>query len=1188
MTKRKGKQKNQAGQPGLRLLVNSQLWRIMKIVNLLLFVAFLNVSATGNSQLVSISKSNTSLEEILKDIYKQTGVSYSSRSLYINEAKNISIDVKQVTIERVLDIALKDQPLTYTLENKIIVIRKKFLLTESSNGFAGSTIKGRVINEEGSPVEARIEIKGKDKKNAVITDEKGYFSIANIDEKDILIISGVNFNTLELPVGSKTELGEIRVFTKITTGEEVVVANTGYQKIKPNEATGSLVVISKKILDEQFSTNILQKLNGVTSSVLFNVGKRNTNNVDNSISVRGLSTINASTSPLIVLDDNIFYGSINNINPNDVESITILKDAAATSIYGVGGANGVIVITSKKGQLGKKFEINFGSAFDITEKADLYSQPMMPISDYIEAEQMLFDNDYFKTAIGLKYEALTPAVDIFNKRRKGLISAEDSANRINALKEIDSRDEYNRNFNSAAVTQQHYISLSGGSQSIGWLLSGSYDRSMSSQDAMDRKLNLRFNNIYKVSNNLSVTIGGYYTNFQSISGKPDLASITFRNSMYQKFADANGRPLAVDKFYNSEYINTTGNGQLLNWNYYPLTDYLHDKIRNRREQLIANISVNYKLASWLQLDASYLYQKEQSESRRYADVESFYARDLINSFTDLGATSLKDKYPIPIGGIIRIQNNGLKAQSFRIQANFNKTWKRNAINGILGNEIRESGDLSPILTSIYGYHENPVGSSPVDFSRSDYRHYVYGFTQSIPDNPSIGFTSTNRFVSLYGNISYAFSEKYTLSGSFRKDASNLFGVKANDKWNPLWSAGLVWNISKESFYPFRSILPTLALRATWGYSGNLDNSKTALPLVNYATNVDINAVAAYIAQPNNPRLKWEKSRQYNIGLNFSIPHQLVTGGIEYYQKNGTDLYGETPYDYTAFGRTNIITRNVANLKTTGIDVNLEIKVIDSRKFKWTTTILYNYNVDVTTRYDAPVAVDGTLLLGADGNKMIPVVGKPLYALIAYRWGGLDANGNPQGVLNGHFSTDYRKMMGSGKIDREQIVYMGPASPTNFGSFANRIAWKKLSIAFNISYRFGYYFLRSSFQETSFIEQGIGHIEYQNRWKKPGDEFITNVPSFVYPYPTPDFGLRDLFYKSAEINVSKADNIRLQYINASYDLPLGKKGVIKNLNIYGNVANLGFLWKATKEEIDPDKPSNYSTSKSFAVGIRIQL
>jgi TonB-linked SusC/RagA family outer membrane protein len=1189
MTKQyKGKQKIQAGHSAFKSLsINLQFWRIMKLINVLLFFCFLNVSANGYTQLVSITRTNANLEDILKDIYKQTGYSYSSRSRDLNDAKPVTIDVKQVPISTVLDIALKNQPLTYTLGEKIIIIKKASQSAQTSNSEMDAiSIKGRVVDEKGNPVEARIEIKGKSDKYTVATDETGVFHISEVNQHDILLISGINFETVVLPVGNKTDLGEIKVSIKIKTEESVIL--TGYQKLKPNEVTGSYSVIGKEKLREQFSTNVLQRLDGNAPRLLFLYGKRNAKNQDYPIQLGGPSTINGATFPLIVLDDVIFTGSIDNINPNDVESITLLKDAAATSIYGVGGANGVIVIATRKGQFNKKFEIEAGTVLNIAEKPDLFSKPVMLVSDYIDAEQVLFKSGFYNTMINAGYVPITSAVDIFNRRQRGEILEVDSATRINALKQIDGRKEYNKYFNSDAITQQHNISLSGGTQSIGWLLSGAYDKSLSSQDAFSQKLNLRFNNIYKVLDNLSVTIDGYYTNFRSVSGKPSFDNIIVRNSMYQQFADEYGRPLAVGRNYNVNYTNTTGNGQLLDWNYYPLTDYKHDKIIFSHDQLITTININYKLTKFLHVNASYQYQKENSTFRRFSDMESFHARDLINSFTNLQATSLKDKYPIPLGGIIRIEDYGLKAQNFRIQINFNKSWGKHSIGGIFGNEIREAGNLPTILNSIYGYREHPVDNLPVDY-KTEFKHYVYGSNQLIPDRPKIDPARIDRFVSLYGNFSYSFDGKYTLSGSFRKDASNIFGVKANDKWNPLWSTGLGWEISKESFYSLQSVLPLLKLRATLGYSGNLDNTKTALPLLDYNTNLDLNTVLAYISQPNNPRLKWEKSRQYNLALNFALPHQRVTGDIEYYQKKGTDLYGETPYDYTVFGLTNSIVQNVANLKTSGVDINVDIKVIDARRLKWTASLLYNYNANVTTKYNVPVAEDGTMLIGSDGNKMLPVVGKPLYALVAYRWGGLDANGNPQGYLNGKLSTDYPKMMSSASIYTEQIIYMGPAAPTQFGSFANRISWKGLHISALIAYKLGYYFLKPAFQEISFVNEGIGITDYQSRWKKPGDEFMTTVPAFVYPYTSGiDFSLRDRFYKSSEINIPKADNIRLQYINIAYDFPELGKGAVRKLSVYGNIANLGFLWKATKGKIDPDNPTGYKLPKSFSIGLRIQM
>jgi len=1185
------KERNLNCSDSCRNSVTRKVLRIMKLTAIFLLSAALTISAAGHTQNISLNEKNATLQKVFKEIHKQSGYQFFYKDELLDKAGRIDVQVSNMPLEQVLNICFKNLPLTYTITDKTIVVNEKVsdirLLTSDSelNTPPPIDVKGRVVNENGEPVIATVTVKGT--KNAVTTDANGNFVIRGVDENATLVITSVSIEqALEVKVNGRTDLATLNVKTKITTGDVVVVeANTGYQKVKPNEATGSFNVIEKQVLNEQFSTNILDRLRGVTNSVLFNSGKRDANDREQNISVRGLSTINASTSPLIVLDDVIYTGRIEDINPNDVENITILKDAAATSIYGVGGANGVIVITTRKARLNKKFSVDFNSVVNVTPRKDLFSVHRMSVSDYIDVEQLLFKNGFFDNNLNNKYVPITPVVNTLDLKRRGIITAADSATQIDALKKLDARNNYNKYFSSAAVTQQYSVSLSGGARNLGWMFSGSYEDVLSSQDATDRKLNFSWNNVFKATERLSFTVGSYYTNAKSVSGKPEFDRLTMRDAMYMQYADENGRPLSLGTIYNRSYTDTAGNGQLLDWNYYPLTDYKHDRFTRNRDQLAATINVDYKLSKEVQLVATYNYQKENFDNLRYSDQESFYTRDLINIFTNLAATNIALRNPVPLGGILQMQESRGRSHNFRLQSNFNKSWHNNSINGIAGAEVRElytKGNNS----SVYGYREQPLSTIPVDY-RSNFRHYIYGSEIRIPNPIEVVPPTTYRFVSLYGNIAYNLAKKYDLFASFRKDASNIFGVKSNDRWNPLWSAGLKWDIFKESFYKFNSTFPLLQLRFTYGYSGNLDNTKTALPLLSYQTNFDLNTVSSYIAQPNNPKLKWEKSRQYNIGLNFSTAKEKITGSLEYYQKLGTDLYGPTAYDYTTFGFGTIteITRNVANLKTTGMDIQAGLKIFNSRIFNWQADINYSWNKNVVTKYNTLVAAEGTQILFANGNKMTPVIGKPLYALVAFRWAGLDANGNPQGYLNGHPSVDYLHMLSSSSIYTEQIIYKGSASPTRFGSIANRFRWHSLSVSVNISYRGGYYFLRPSFQTQELVERGVG-FDYEKRWQRPGDELKTTVPSFLYPYPatSSDIFYRDRFYKYSELNVCRADNIRLQYINMSYDVPLGSK----TITVYGNIANLGFIWKAHKEDIDPDSPNSYESPKSYTIGVRVKM
>jgi hypothetical protein len=211
----------------------------------------------------------------------------------------------------------------------------------------------------------------------------------------------------------------------------------------------------------------------------------------------------------------------------------------------------------------------------------------------------------------------------------------------------------------------------------------------------------------------------------------------------------------------------------------------------------------------------------------------------------------------------------------------------------------------------------------------------------------------------------------------------------------------------------------------------------------------------------------------------------------------------------------------------------------------------------------------------------------MYSLAAYRWGGLDANGNPQGYLNGELSTDYTAMLDEvqAKGLDGNLVFIGTSSPPVFGSWINQFSWKQLSISVSLAYRFGYYFHRAGFSSSGLIAGGV-HPDYEKRWQQQGDEAFTHVPAFVYPQQ----GNRDGFYNYSEINFLKGDHIRLQFINLSYSLndPGGSLKFLKDAQLYLIAANLGLVWRANKEGIDPEYPGVLPPSKNLTIGFRVNL
>ncbi|ANI88853.1 hypothetical protein A9P82_05845 [Arachidicoccus ginsenosidimutans] len=1049
-----------------------------------------------------------------------------------------------------------------------------------------SIIKGKVTGKNGAAI-IGATIQRADGKNTAISSSEG-FQIAIPQLPETLTISYVGYQT------KKIKITDASVFLNIVLVEdssqlEDVAINTGYQKLKPNEVNGSYVVIDNKTLNQQSSLDILSRLNGVTSSLLVNVGKSNPNPQNGTgITIRGLSTINGPLDPLIVVDNFIFSGDISTINPNDVESVTVLKDAAATSIWGARAGNGVIVITTKKGNFNQKTKIDFNSNITFTGKPDLFYRPQISSSDYIDMEQFLYNQGFYNSLLTNKGQpAIPPAVLVFQEKQNGLISAEDSAAQINAMKQNDNRSQYMKYYEREGVTQQYALNLRGGSNNIAWLVSGDYDKSIGNQKNEYNRMNLRFENTYRPIKNMSINAGVYYTYTTSKDGLPSYSNVTTLNGNlyvpYLNIAGPNGESIAVPYRYNTNYIDTAGAGKLLDWNYYPLDDYKHNVSKTNVEELTAHIGLDYHIVKGLNVSLLYQYQRQNTMSNSVADTASYYTRDLINTYSQLNRATGVVKYIIPLGGILSKSYASLYAYNFRGQLSFDRTFNgKHRINAIAGMEVRNEWTQDASGETFYNYNADPTTfTSSLDFSGT-YPNFITGANSHLPSGASLLPETDNRFVSFFSNASYTYKDRYILSGSVRRDGANVFGANTNDRWKPLWSAGLGWEISKEKFYR-SNWLPYLRFSATYGVSGNVDLSKTALPIGGTGVNKQTGFVIEKISSINNPDLSWERSYQTNFRVDFASAKNIVRGSLEYYRKRGTNLYAQTPYDYTAWGLNETITANVADMKGQGVDVVLHSENLD-RKLKWSTDFLFNYNRAITTEYYGNAATNIAKFIG-HGNIIQPIIGKPLYGIAAYKWGGLDAQGNPRGYLDDTLSEDYTAIIHStlqDTLNRGSYKYIGSASPDYFGSIMNTFAFKGFELSFNIIYKFHYYLFKPSISYTALVNNGIANIDYNKRWQQPGDEHKTNVPSFVYPLNSN----REAFYTGSEVNVIKADHIRLQFVNLSYSFALHNPRLpFRNINLYVNAANLGILWRANKDHIDPDAIGGAPNPKVYTVGLR---
>jgi hypothetical protein len=484
-----------------------------------------------------------------------------------------------------------------------------------------------------------------------------------------------------------------------------------------------------------------------------------------------------------------------------------------------------------------------------------------------------------------------------------------------------------------------------------------------------------------------------------------------------------------------------------------------------------------------------------------------------------------------------------------------------------------------------GYNDDLATFALVD-PTTYYATYPTGRYFQVPSDESIGGT-LDRFRSYFANVAWSCYNRYTVSASGRVDGSNYFGVAANKKNVPLWSAGFKWDINKEAFYKL-VWLPVLKGRITYGYNGNLNKQVTAYTTGIYqGADPYTNQPYLNITNPPNKDLQWEKTAMLNIGVDFSTDDNILSGSLEFYSKKGTDIIGANAIppstgfiDLNAF--TNTIKGNFANMKGHGFDVQIYSKNINKR-FKWSTQFLLSYTTDEVTRYG------GTILpldlvnfgAGADGF-VIPLKGKPVYGVYSFRWAGLDpATGDPRGYLNDTISKDYFQL--SNPVNVTDVQYNGTARPKYYGGFGNTFSYKHFSLFVNISYKLDYYFRRFSVNYYNLFNYYSVNKDYSVRWQKPGDEKTTQVPSLVYPASYS----RDNFYNNASVLVEKGDHIRLQDISVSYDFDktAWHKLPFNHLQLYAHLNNAGILWRANKAGLDPDAPLGIPSPRTYAFGLR---
>lgn len=1174
----------------------------MKFTAILLFVACLQAGADGYSQ-ITLSEKNVPLQKVFKQIQKQTGYDFLYSVELLQHAGRVTIDVRNVSLDKALELCLKDKPLGYSIVEKTVVIKP---IEEIQANNAASTIEetpppvlditGRVLNEKGEPMEGvTVAVKGGGR--ATSTNANGEFSLRGIDKNATLVFTGVNIESYEMKVDGKNDLGSISVKTKITVATEItVVASTGYQTISKERATGSYDVVSRDILDRRPVSNISTALQGLVA------GLQAKENLDGSMEflIRGTSSLYGAKQPLVVIDGFPIIGTdFSNLNPNDVESITVLKDAAASSIWGARAANGVIVITTKRPRVGKdKITVEVNAFTRISKMIDL-DQVMSQANttDFIRYEKLAFDRELFFTTpyspsfsnIG---KSLTLAEEYMFAYRNGQISASQMNNGLDSLSNISNRDQVRDQLMRNGILNQISINLSGAterSKTYGSLLFENKKDGFIKR-GYERYL-MNFNNQFQATKYLQVYFGANVQYRKTETSGPDVAEIQ-SISPYETLLNPDGSY--------SVNLNTWNRAEqnLLPLTKFPYSDWTYNLLREVRgrqitsEQLAARLQggFNVKIIKGLDFDIKVQYERIKTDNSNFNSEETFYVRNLVNNFVDYNNTTrvVATQY-IPKGGILKPSSSNTESYVVRNQVNFNRAFgSKFNVAAIGGMEVSRNLFTSTTSPWVYGYYPERNQSTVPVYGYGSSVDLFKTFTSTIANSTLQGGTTTygwrvDKFVSFYGNASVTYNSKYTLSGSVRSDASNYITDDPKLRWAPLWSVGGMWNMRREDFMKNIFFIDRLALRLTYGKNGNTETSTSTKPLVSVSTapSASTGTITATVADNGNPFLRWEKTTTTNLGVDFGLFKNRLFGKIDLYHKLGTDITGTVLLP--AVTGTTSQRFNNAEILNSGVEVELGANFDITKKFEYNTSLTYAYNKNRIQSLYFPSYLAFQLVEPSTAL----VEGRAINAVYSYTYLGVTDSvpyvAGPKGVA---YTMNAVQLHNTG-LGLDFLNYRGTTTPPHTLGWVNNFNAYGFNVMVVIVGKFGGVYRDPVFNFPTYVGSTKTNVGKTVEEVFAGNPLIPQFPR----YKEGQFYLWDRYVPNLDGLVESSSFIECKEIDLEYTLSqkIAKSLQMSTLRVFAQVRDVGMIWHKNKKGYNPEwLPGTQRPVTAFTFGVNAKF
>ncbi|MEO8822270.1 MAG: TonB-dependent receptor [Ginsengibacter sp.] len=988
-----------------------KMMRIMKITTILIFICCLQVSARVNSQGITLNVKNAPLNKVFQDIKEQSGYTFIYTESILKESKKVTMDVKNSTLQEVLSICFAAQPFTYKIINRTVIVQPKEKAEVKSDKTTvlpppPIEIHGTVVNQQGEALQ-NVSVVVAGTKIGTTTNSEGQFTLTSPGDVNIVIeISSVGFQTKTVKVGSKQTEIKVVLALDITGLSDVVVIGYGTQR--KSDLTGSVGSVGSKELMERPAINAEQLLAGKIAgvNVATNSGRPGGRT---RVSIRGFSSINATNDPLYVVDGIVSPNGIENIDPNNIESINVLKDASSTAIYGTRGANGVIIVSTKRGKKDKA-RISYDSYVSLNWLPK--DRKLRPLNsrEFLDLEELQYKNaskfDSAGFASGKYKDPLLKRMNYLVGNTLGNRELFMLDNNVpQPIYDVDWQDMATR----TSVSNNHNLSITGGDKLTNYgLFLGYVDDNGIIKESYATRYNVRAVLDRQIKDWLKV--GGTVAYSRMNQG-----GINDNNGSYDvirymlEFV-----PFIPYKYDDGTYGNS-GNYQGLERVDNPLAQINEIKRNYNSSVFEGNTYANFSIVKGL-------------------EFTSTFGVNLLNTYNPFFRSS--------------------KLVSNRSQANINSSasnfWEwSNRFN--YEKQIDKNQRINILAgVELQGYNYLSWSASTENLSDNYYEWYNLGAGAN-PGAPGSSSTAY-QMQSYFGRVNYNFKEKYLVTITGRSDGSSRFGV--NNKFAFFPSGAVAWRLSQEDFLKDSRSVSNLKIRASYGLTGNSEigsyRSQANLRTNAYPFN-GTRASGTAIGTLANPNLRWEKTAQFDIGADLGILDNRISIEADYYYKNTHDLLLDAPVPSTS-GYT-VVTRNVGSMVNKGFEISVNSLNIDGNDFRWSTT--FNFS-SLQNKVTALGEKNEDIIYGFK-NLLILRVGQSAGSFYGYvREGIWGTNQKTEAAAYGKLPGDLRilDLNKDGVINGQDQTIIGKGIPDFFGTLSNTFTFKNVDLILELQYSKG--------------------------------------------------------------------------------------------------------------------------------------